>query len=395
MPVAQELASPLEAVARIAPIVREHADASEQQCTLARPTVDAILGAGLFRQLTPASLGGGELDPVTWFKVVEAMARVDGSAGWCLFINGGTGIIGAGMPEAAASALLSDPQTVIAGAVFPFGKATATEGGYRVNGQWPYASGCKHSTWLFGACVVFDGDSPRQSPRGPEIRLACAPESCVSIIDTWDVSGLAGTGSHDIAMADLFVEDAHCIPLGTGEKNRHYDGPLYRLPFFTLFAWPMAAVALGIAQHAIDAALDLAASKVPAGGPPGGPPLRERALFHLQLGEAVSAVRAARAWLHQSVGDVWKMAQVGAEIGLPARVDLAAAASNATQSSRRAVELMYLAGGGTSNYRSSPLQRCLRDIHALSQHRATSPATVETGGAMLAGLPPSNPLILL
>ena len=123
--------------------------------------------------------------------------------------------------------------------------------------------------------------------------------------------------------------------------------------------------------------------------------MRDRPLFHLQLGEAMACVRSARAWLHEALGELWEIAQAGAEADTDARVNMAAACANATRSSVRAVELMYLAGGGGANYRSSPLQRCMRDIHAVSQHFLTSPAALENSGAVFAGAPPPNPLLLL
>jgi indole-3-acetate monooxygenase len=387
--------SPFETIERIAPILREHADDSERGAQLAQPIVDALIENGLYRLLAPKSLGGSEVDPITWFKFVEALARIDGSTGWCMFINGATGITGKNMPEADAEALIGDPRTVIAGTVFPFGRAQAVDGGYMVNGRWSYASGCKQATWLFGFCTVFDGDAPRMTPFGPEIRMAGAPASDVTILDTWDVNGLCGTGSHDIVLENLFVKEAHAIPL-VGQPNRHYEGALYRLPVMTLFAWPMGAVALGIAQHSIDIMLEKAQTKVPAAVAATDPrPLRERSLFHLQLSQATSLVRSARAWLHEAVGEVWDLAQAGEAADLDVRTNLCAAAVNATHRSREAVELMYLAGGGAANYRSSPLQRCLRDIHAVSQHAATSPTAAEGTGAMLAGMPPPNPLLLL
>lgn len=394
MPISTTIQPPLEALKRLAPLIRDHAAESEAQATLARPVVAGLVDAGLFRQLAPASLGGGECDPVKWFEVVEAGARIDGSLGWCLFINGATGMIGRTLPAEAAEAIVGDPRTVVAGGVFPLNKAIATDGGYRVTGRWPFASGCKHATHFIGFCVVHDGETPRQAMMGlPDVRIMLAPATDVQIIDTWDVVGLAGTGSHDIVFNDVFVPEGHAISLAPRPPNRHYLGPLYRLPFVTLFSWPMAAVALGIAQHAIDIVAELAQKKVPAGTL--ATPLNARPLFHSQLADAVAAVRSARAWLHQSVCELRATAEAGAVADLPARINGQLAASNATRSARIAVELMFLAGGGTAVYRKNDLQRCMRDIHALSQHIGTGPASWEQAGAVLAGLPPENPMILL
>lgn len=388
--------SNLEAVEAIAPTIREHADESEREATLARPIVEAMREARLFHHVAPRSLGGGEVDPITAFRTVEALARIDGSTGWCAWTNGGTGLAGQEMDDAHAEAIFADPNFIAAEVLFPPGKAVAVDGGYRVTGRWPFASGCKHATHISPLCIVFDGDQPRMTPEGPEMRAPFIPTSSVTILDTWDVSGLSGTGSHDVVVDDVFVEEGYAVPMMGGPGNRHYTGPLYRMPLLTFHAWPIAAVTLGIAQHAMDVMLEVAQTKVPAAMAATDPkPMRDRPLFHLQLGEAVACVRSARAWLYEALGELWEIAQSGAEADTDARVNMAAACANATRSSIRAVELMYLAGGGGANYRKSPLQRCMRDIHAVSQHFLTSPAALENSGAVFAGAPPSNPLLLL
>ncbi|MEX2080022.1 MAG: acyl-CoA dehydrogenase family protein, partial [Dehalococcoidia bacterium] len=199
------------------------------------------------------------------------------------------------------------------------------------------------------------------------------------------------TGSHDVAADAVFVPDSCLVP-PVAAPNRFYDGALYRLPFLALFGFSIAPVALGIAQHAIDVTRELAAAKTPAGVES---VLRERPIYHLHLAEAEALVRSARSWVYESLQHLWDLARANQVASLDDRVDLALAAANASRSCRLAVEEMYLAAGGTANYRSSPLQRCLRDIHAVSQHIVTNPASWQANGAMLAGLTPSNSLMLL
>ena len=385
---------PLEAVAAIAPVVREYADESERVHQLADPVVAGMKRLGLFRCLTPKSLGGYEAEPSAWFRTVEAAARIDGSFGWILFINGGAGLAGKSMPEGEAEELFGDADTIVAGSVYPFGKAVATTGGYTVSGRWSYASGIAHATHVFGFAAVHDGDELRMViPGVPAVTPMLTPVANIQRLTTWDVSGLCATGSHDFVMDQVFVPEKHALQLRSGTPNRHYAGPSYRLPFMTTFGHPMAAVALGIAQHSIDELLTLAAAKTPAG--PAGSTLRERATFQVQLAEAMALVESARAWLHERLDAQYVVAQSGGDADLQLRNMMHLAASNATRSACRAVELMYLAGGGTSNYRKSALQRCMRDIHAVTQHAGTAPGTWEAAGAVAAGLPPRNPLMLL
>jgi hypothetical protein len=151
---------------------------------------------------TPRTLGGFEVDPLTFYRVVEAIARIDGSTGWCVFIAGGNPLLGAFLADEVAEKVFgSDPQVVTAGVVHPYGTAVLSNGGYRVTGRWSYASGCQHSSWIFCCCQVFDGDQLRLMDDGqPDVRLFFVPSGLVRIVDTWEVSGLAGTGSHDVVI---------------------------------------------------------------------------------------------------------------------------------------------------------------------------------------------------
>jgi alkylation response protein AidB-like acyl-CoA dehydrogenase len=357
--------------------------------------VTALAEAGIYRMYTPRELGGLEADPLTFFHVVEALARLDGSTGWSVFIAGGNPLLGAFLAEEAAVDVFGrDPLVVTAGVVFPIGRAEVCDRGYRVSGRWPFASGCQHSAWIFCTCQVFEADQLRLTADGtPEVRLLFVPTTQVTIVDTWDVSGLAGTGSHDVVVENVFVPAAYTCPFGPGmaPQGRHYQSPLYRYVLYVSFQGVLGAVALGIAQGAIDACLELAQAKQPAGTTV---LLRDRAMFQVRLAEAVALVRAARAWLYASVQQSWEVHQRHGHVSLDDRADILLAAAHATRSAAQAIDIVYTAAGGTANYRRSPLQRALRDIHALTQHAGTAPEQYESAGRMLLGLSPLSPLIL-
>jgi alkylation response protein AidB-like acyl-CoA dehydrogenase len=165
-------------------------------------------------------------------------------------------LVGASLaPHIAAELFGRDPRVVLAGSVAPAGTATVVAGGYRVSGRWPYASGSQHCTWVFGGCHVLHGDQPRLTAAGaPEVRMVLIPAAQATILeDTWEVSGLAGTGSHDFTVAHVFVPDAYTWCFGPDmPRGPHYQGPLYRFPLVGLFRLPVSAVALGIAQGALE-----------------------------------------------------------------------------------------------------------------------------------------------
>jgi alkylation response protein AidB-like acyl-CoA dehydrogenase len=394
---AQPLDRLLDAVRTLEPLIRAYAEEAEQHRRLPQPVVTALAAAGLFRLYTPHTLGGWEVEPVTFYRVVEALARIDASTAWCVWIASGNPVyVGRCLADESAEAVFGrDPQVATAGVVAPYGRAVIHDGGYLVSGRWPYASGCQHSTWLFCCCTVCDGDQMRLTARGdPEVRVLFVPISQVTIMDTWEVSGLAGTGSHDVVIEQVFVPEAYSGIFGAGPPphSTHFQGLLYRYPFILASALPIGALALGIAQGAVETIVELAQIKQPTGTTT---LLREHTLFHVRLAEAVALVRAARAWLYAAVQQTWEAMRTRGEVLMAERADVLLASANATRSAAAAVDLVYTAAGATANYRRSPLQRALRDIHAVTQHIATAPSQYESAGRMLVGLPPLQSRILL
>jgi len=207
---APAVATPLEDARALAPRIRERAAEIEAARQLPADLVRDIANAGLFKVAVPEAEGGLGADIITALRVIEEVARADGSTGWCLAMAVNTFRQSAQFaPAVRREMFFSDPVGVSAGSANPRGRADAVAGGYRVTGHWFFASGCMHASSLHGACKVFDGDAPRLLPNGDqEIRIAYFyPKSIARIIDTWDVSGLRGTGSHDIEVDGLFVPE--------------------------------------------------------------------------------------------------------------------------------------------------------------------------------------------
>jgi indole-3-acetate monooxygenase len=161
---------------------------------------------------------------------------------------------------------------------------------------------------------------------------------------------------------------------------------------YASFALAIGAVALGIAQGALDACLELAQSKK---SNVGTETLRDRSLFQVRVAEALALVRSARAWLHMTVEQTWQSHLAHGQVSFDERADLLLAAANATRSAAAAVDILYTAAGASANYRRSPLQRALRDLHATTQHVGTAAPQFESAGRMLLGLPPLHSLILI
>jgi alkylation response protein AidB-like acyl-CoA dehydrogenase len=262
------------------------------------------------------------------------------------------------------------------------GRAVAGERGFTVSGRWRFASNVENCRWLMGGCVVLDGEEPRMLPGGrPDVRLMLFEADEAEVIDTWSVSGLRGTGSHDFAVDGLEVPLARSASLISDRPRA--SGPLYAFPPFGLLAVSIGAVALGIARGALDDLTAIAGAKTPTLSTRR---LGERPLTQARLAQAEGSVGAARALLFESVERAWELSGEHGAIGLEPRARLRLAASHAVEASAAAVTDAYHLAGGSALYDASPLQRRLRDVHAATQHMLVAAPTWELAGRVLLGL---------
>jgi alkylation response protein AidB-like acyl-CoA dehydrogenase len=372
----------LQRIAELGDRIASFADENERARRLAPELVAELSGAGVFRMAVPKAIGGLETDVATIIRVIEAVARADGAAGWCAMIGASTGVTSAYLPRRAAEEIYGDPAAVTGGVFVPNGRALRVEGGFRVSGRWPFASGSPHCSWLQLGSVVVGADGPERLADGSiNARSMVLPASDFEILDTWNSAGLRGSGSHDVSATDVFVPGEHSLSL-TADRP-WATGPLYRFPVFGLLALGIAGVALGIARASIDSLRELAGTKTPTGSRRA---LTERSATQARLAEAEAELRSARAFMFEAVDDAWRAAAAGGEISLEQRALLRLAATHATRSSADVVDAMYDLGGATSVYTSSPLQRQFRDIHVATQHLMVAPPTYELVGRVLLGL---------
>jgi alkylation response protein AidB-like acyl-CoA dehydrogenase len=264
------------------------------------------------------------------------------------------------------------PDVILAGTFNLKGEATPVDGGFRVTGQWSFASGCQHCDWLIAHSIVDDG-------REPTMRMMVLPPSDVEIKDTWFVSGLCGTGSHDFVVNDAFVPAERSFAVW---DEPCLDVPLLRIPELSVSSLAFGAVAVGIADGALAEVTALAAGKLPMFSEG---TLASNALFQNQLADADARLRAARALLYADAETAWDTAVAGAPLTPDDRARIRSTNTWVTRTAASVVDMAYTAGGGSSIYTNSPLQRRLRDIHALTQHFAVKLDTFTKAGAVLAG----------
>lgn len=374
----------------LAPAIMARANEIEAGRRLPADLARTFAEAGLFRIATPRKYDGEELHPADIVRVIEEVSRADGSAGWCVMIGAATASIASILPDHWAKEIYgTDPYVITGGAVAPTGKAIRVDGGYRVTGRWQWGSGAQNCQWICGGALLMEGDKPRRFDSGePEIHLMVFAASQVEILDTWNPSGLRGTGSHDFQVHEAFVPEGRSTILGV--TRPHIQTPLYRFPFFGLMAVSVCAVALGIARRAIDELVALASKKVPAWTQR---PLAQRPTIQVQIAEAEAALRSARAFIFDAIDAAWDIASAGQKLSIDARRDLRLAAANAVRQSVRAVDLMYEAGGGSAIHAESPLQRCFRDVHVVTQHVMVNASVYEQTGKLFAGIGPASPML--
>ncbi len=383
-PRGSEAGASVDAVAAaraLLPTLRERADEIERARQMPPDLSAAFARAGFFRMCVPEVYGGLELPPAQTMRAIETLATADGSSAWCVFIGATSGSVLALLPPDSAREIFHHPEVLLGGVFAPRGRAVAEPGGFRVDGRWPWGSGTQNADWVMGGCQVIRDGAPELLHNGtPRSRMMIAPAAEVEFLDTWHASGLCGTGSTDFAMKGLFVPDARAVGLGV---DGPLERPLYAFPQFGLLAMGIAAVALGLARAAVDALVEIAGGKTPQGS---ARALAARPAAQSEVSLAEAGLRSARAFYYEAIESAWRAACADGRIGVEHRRDVRLATTHATRAAADAVDRMYHLGGGSSVYRSSPLQRLFRDVHVATQHMMVAPATLELTGRLLLGL---------
>jgi alkylation response protein AidB-like acyl-CoA dehydrogenase len=389
--VVQTTSDIIEATRALAPLIQESLSVMETERRLAPQVVDALRTLGAFRLAVPQAYGGLELAPMTQVRVVEELSRMDGSVGWCAMVSSAGSFASAFLAPAVAQRLCSSVDFSLAGQVVPVGRAEVVEGGYRVTGRYRFGSGCQHASVLVGGCVVFEDGKPRQPAQGrPEIRVMMFPPATCQILDTWHTTGLAGTGSHDFAVENVFVPFAESWSFA---ERPQCSGPLYRFP--PLFLVTHAGVPLGIARAAIDVVIELASHKELMPDPHklfGSRLLREESRVHEIIAVAEGSLAAARSFVYSTLEDLWETLNRNEKPSPRQRALYRIMLIDAHRVAKEVVSTMYDLAATSAIYRSHPLDRLMRDILTACQHGVVHPKMYRPAGRLLLGLESGDPL---
>jgi alkylation response protein AidB-like acyl-CoA dehydrogenase len=370
----------------LAPLIASESEAGERLRRVTDAAMDALHDAKMFRLLLPRPLDGAELDPVTFVRIIEEIAKADGSAAWCLCQAAGCAMTAAYLSPERAFEIFGPPRAVLAWGPGPEARAIAVKDGYRVSGTWSFASGSPHATWLGGYCPIWEPDGKRRlrADGAPDGRTMLFPATSVTVTDTWHVVGLRATGSNTHTATDLFVPQEYSVSRDDPAERRH-TGPLYCFPSGSLYASGFAGVALGIARSVMDEFVTLATKKTPRAW---RGKLRENAVIQSQVAQGEAKLRAARLHLLSSLDAIWRSVGRVGELTVEQRMLIRLAATFAIHQAQEVVDTVYHAGGATAVFQSGAFERRFRDIHTVTQQLQGRQLHFETVGQFLLGLEP-------
>jgi alkylation response protein AidB-like acyl-CoA dehydrogenase len=382
----------VQAAAVLRSVIRGYHDELEREQRLPKALVEQFHAAGFYRMVRPRELGGLQVDPLTYLRVVEVLSEAAGSVGWNVCNNNIAQLVTLGLPDEGIKEIYAPGvDTAIAGtAVQGGGRAVPVDGGYRVTGRWPFGTGCQESPWMLASFQIFDGDTPRRSPDGTSVywRGVFARSEVQIVEGSWDVSGLRATGSFDWTVDDVFLPERRTmVHAGVPLDNQwsRWPGVSFALPAQAWVGPHHSAVITGIARAGIDALIELAGAKTPRGR---SARLCENPQVQDAIGRADTILNAGRAYRTAMVTELWNTVAAGGETTLEQRARCRLAATHAADGARQAMDLMYRHGGSTSYRRESRLSECWRDLQVVGQAVTLLPEWYPMGGRVFLKMDP-------
>ena len=330
-------------------------------------SVKALTEANLWGIMTPRDVGGSELPISEVLDVFAEVARADGSTGWCLMAGASAvSYFGSYCPSEFTDRFFEHGIPLVAGQFAPNGIGQRVSGGYRLTGQYSFASGIDYANWVGAGFLV---PPPEGSDAPHEYRFTAVAKSDVELLGNWDVMGLRQTASLDYKIDDVFVPEESTFLFATPTRRR--GGPIFEMGVMALTAAGHAGFAIGVARRALDELKAVSKTKIRMGS---GNFLKDGEGFLRSLGQLESRFHAATSWVFETFE---RMESRAAEIEMvdPEFVTLVRQSTvHITEEAAAIVREVYLLAGTTS-LREGPIQRCFRDIHAASQHFFASPAS--------------------
>jgi alkylation response protein AidB-like acyl-CoA dehydrogenase len=375
--------SATERVRRLLPLLDEHGAEMDRRRDLTPEVVKALVDADMLRLLLPRSIGGQEIDLLEFCRVNELAASADASAAWFITqCNVSASTSAAALPHEVAAEMFGGPQTGAAwGPPHGNSRAVRVDGGYRLTGEWSFASGGRHTRWLGAHSAVQNPDgTPHMRYDRPDYRTFLFPRSEATIIDDWHVLGLRATGSDSYAVNDLFIPDHHA-PLRDTPEERREAGPLYPIGSVALYACGFSSVTIGLGRRLLDSYIELTRGRSSKAS---STSLARNNSVQQEIATLDARLSAARALLHEAAGAAYDASERGA-LELDHRMKLRLATTLAMKEATDVSLACYRAAGTVAIRANAPFERRLRDALTASQHVQGSLLLVEMVGRHLIG----------
>ncbi|WP_218690703.1 acyl-CoA dehydrogenase family protein [Psychrobacter sp. BF1] len=375
---------PTDAAKEVHDLALLYRQETESSRKLAPAIVECLLESKLLRIGLPKFLGGWEDNPVEALKVYELLASAEASVAWIVWNNHLSCTFGRYLNEVSMKEVYNNPSHVYANSARPEGIAKIVSGGYIVSGRWTLVSGCELADWFVLRCLVTSEETPKNLHQGANLRLFFIPKKGVKIIDTWDVGGLNGTGSHDVAIEGIFVKEAYAVNFDSAVA---IDNAYSRLPIGCINSAGCAAMALGVLKAAMEDLIQMCLDRTTPGT---NPDLRDRANVQAAIAKSKTLLASKRLQLHSSVAELWEEAQNENTYTDEQLANVWAASCAAASDARAMVSEIYAVAGTASLYKKYKIERAHRDIHAILQHGIVQPHWMNQAAMAYVGLTPNG-----
>ena len=373
------------------PRLRDRASKTEELRRLPPETERELHESGLFRIVQPKRVGGSEFDYVALVDCADAIGQADASVAWN-FANLASHHWMLGMFDKHAQDLVwsKDANALIASSfIFPAGRARKVDGGYVLSGNWPFSSGVDSCEWNMLASVVSSDDEAD----GIEYRIFLVNKSDYKILDTWNATGLRGTGSNDVEVKDAFVAEPMTLAVsdldgGPTPGSAVNPNALYALPVFSLFPYVLSGVALGNAQACLDDYVEIARHRASTYN---RAKIGDLQSTQIKIAEASAKIDAARLIMRSTCIEAMADARRGYVPDIAGKTKSRRDGAFAVNLCTEAVSLLFAASGARGLFTTGVLQRQFRDAHAINSHIAFNFDAAGTNyGRVALGLPSEN-----
>jgi len=384
-----------EIVARareVANRVARHELESDARRSLHPESMAALRDSGLFKVIQPRGVGGYELGlPTLHAAALELGAGCTSTAWVYMVVSAHTFVLGMYPAATQDEVAAADPDTVIPGTLASMGKAVPVDGGFRVSGQWPFASGCDHARW-----GLFCAKQTDSKPGEPKHVHVIVPATDYRIEDTWYVMGLRGTGSKDVVLDDVFVPAHRAMPTGqlfAGESPHAtlQASRTYQVPVLPALSYLLTAPTLATARRIYDVHVERTAGRRDRYD---GSSKAAKPATQLRVAESWAELQSAEAFVRDLGTHIGDRVAAGARFDDAARVEIKWRAAYAIRLCCRATDRLFDAAGANTVYDREPIARLVACLHTAAHHAAADfDNNAVSFGSLALGLGPGTVLL--